>query len=211
MTRLRCLISDYGGVLTTSIGHSWRSWARDEGLDVELFEYVMAQLCEGGTDAELGTGVELGVVTEPELEQYLSRQLRRLDGRPVLPDGLLERLWAALRGEPDMVGVLRRARQHGLRTALLSNSWGMGYDRSDWDQLFDVIVISGEVGLRKPEPEIYRHTLARLGAEPDECVFVDDLPQNVRAAVALGMVGVHHTGVETTTAELEAVLGTPLR
>jgi len=211
VTAVRCLISDYGGVLTTPIGHSWRIWAHDEGLDVALFDYVMTQLCEGGVDAEFGTGVELGTVTEPELERYLSQQLRRLDGQPVLPDGLLERLWAALVGEPDMIGVLRRARRQGVRTALLSNSWGMGYDRGNWDQLFDVVVISGEVGMRKPEPEIYRHTLACLGAEAGECIFVDDLPQNVRAAVALGMVGVHHTSVETTIAELEAVLSAPLR
>ncbi len=211
MTRVRCLISDYGGVLTTPIGHSWRIWARDEGLDVALFEHVMAQLCEGGADAEFGAGVELGIVTEPELEHYLSQQLRRVDGQPVLPQGLLERLWAPLTGEPDMIGVLRRARGHGVRTALLSNSWGMGYDRSDWDQLFDVVVISGEVGMRKPEPEIYRHTLVRLDAQAGECVFVDDLLQNVRAAAAVGMVGVHHTSVETTIAELEMLLGVPLR
>ncbi|MGH3545466.1 MAG: HAD family hydrolase [Mycobacteriales bacterium] len=208
---VRCLITDYGGVLTAPIGRSWRIWAEKEGLDVEGFERVMTQLCEGGAEAQFGAGVELGTVTEAELEQYLARQLRRHDGQPVLPHGLLQQLWAALAGEPEMLGVFRRAKRHGIATALLSNSWGMGYDRTDWDRLFDVVVISAEVGLRKPDPEIYRHTLSLLGLQPGECVFIDDLPQNVRAAVEIGMIGVHHTEVDATIVELEALTGVPLR
>jgi epoxide hydrolase-like predicted phosphatase len=110
-----------------------------------------------------------------------------------------------------MVDAVRAAKVHGLGTALLSNSWGLGYDRADWAALFDVVVISGEVGLRKPEPAIYRLAAERLGARPEECVFVDDLAHNVRGAAAAGMVGVHHTSVEMTLSELEALFGVPLR
>lgn len=211
MTSPRFLISDYGGVLTSPIGQSWRSWAQAEGLDVELFDHVMEQLCEGGEYANFGAALELGTVSEAELEQHLARELRRLDGQPVLPDGLLARLWAVLRGEPDMMGVLRRARQHGIGTALLSNSWGMGYDRDEWVQLFDAVVLSGDVGMRKPDPRIYRHTAALLQAETAECVFIDDLRINVRGAVAVGMIGVHHVEVESSIVELEGLLGVPLR
>jgi putative hydrolase of the HAD superfamily len=73
------------------------------------------------------------------------------------------------------------------------------------------VVISGEVGLRKPQPEIYRLAADRLGHRTDECVFVDDLAPNVRGAAAAGMVGVHHRDVEATVAELEALFGLPLR
>ena len=109
-----------------------------------------------------------------------------------------------------MVGVLRRARAAGLQTALLSNSWANDYPPA-LAELFDVMVISGEVGLRKPDPEIYRLTVARLGVEPGECVFVDDLSPNVRGAAAVGMVGVLHTDPAATVTELELVLGVPLR
>jgi putative hydrolase of the HAD superfamily len=71
--------------------------------------------------------------------------------------------------------------------------------------MFDTIVISGEVGMRKPEPRIYRHTCADLGLTPAECVFVDDLVHNVAAAVDVGMVGVHHTSYATTEAELSVL------
>jgi epoxide hydrolase-like predicted phosphatase len=117
--------------------------------------------------------------------------------------GLLKRMLRGMRAEPRMVGVVRRAKAQGIRTALLSNSWGLGYDRAGWDSLFDEVVISGEVGLRKPEPEIYLLVAGRLGARPDECVFVDDLPANVHGAVATGMVGIHHTNLDQTISELE--------
>ena len=97
-----------------------------------------------------------------------------------------------------------------MRTGLLSNSWGNTYPRQGWDDMFDVVVVSGEVGMRKPEPRIFHHTLDLLGVAATEAVFVDDLDVNVRAAVAVGMVGVHHTAYDTTAARLEAVFGLPL-
>jgi putative hydrolase of the HAD superfamily len=76
--------------------------------------------------------------------------------------------------------------------------------------MFDVVVISGEVGMRKPEPRIFAHTLAELGLAADECVFVDDHEANIRAAAALGLVGVWHRTYEQTAAELEVLLDRPL-
>ncbi|MBP2474561.1 HAD superfamily hydrolase (TIGR01509 family) [Crossiella equi] len=114
-------------------------------------------------------------------------------------------------GEPPLFEVLRRARQAGLRTALLSNAEGPGPDPdSAFGRLFDILVLSGEVGVAKPDEHIYRLTAQRLGLAPEECVFVDDLAVNIRGAVATGMVGVHHTGVETTVAELEVLFDVPL-
>jgi HAD superfamily hydrolase (TIGR01509 family) len=107
--------------------------------------------------------------------------------------------------------VVRAAKAAGLRTALLSNSWGNDYLRDDWDQLFDAVVISGEVGMRKPEPEIYLYTLARLGCAPGEAVFVDDLEANIRGAAAVGLIGVHHRSYAETISELEALFELDLR
>lgn len=93
-----------------------------------------------------------------------------------------------------MYELIRDLRGRGVRTALLSNSWGpSGYPRHDFPELFDAVVISGEVGMRKPEPRIFRHAAAMLDVGPEHCVFVDDVEANVMAAVGCGMTGVHHT------------------
>jgi len=131
-------------------------------------------------------------------------------GRTFDADGLLARLFSHFEHAPDMSGLVRRARAAGLRTGLLSNSWGNDYPRDGWDEMFDVVVISGEVGMRKPEPGIFEHTLDLMGLAPEQTVFVDDLRPNIEAAVALGMVGVHHRTYEQTLLELEALFGIPL-
>ncbi|MCP2167971.1 HAD-IA family hydrolase [Goodfellowiella coeruleoviolacea] len=113
-------------------------------------------------------------------------------------------------GQP-LVEVVRTARTRGLRTALLSNADGATGPARDWlADLFDVLVFSGEVGFGKPDERIYRLTAARLGLQPGECVFVDDLRGNVLAAVATGMVGVHHRSVAATLAELATLFELPL-
>ncbi|HEY8372197.1 MAG TPA: HAD-IA family hydrolase [Pseudonocardiaceae bacterium] len=115
------------------------------------------------------------------------------------------------RGEPPLIGVLRQARRVGLRTALLSNAGDGGEDPPWWGELFDTVVLSGRVGMAKPDPAIYLLTAERLGLPPAACVFVDDLAVNVRGAARAGMVGVQHTTVADTIDELEALFGLPLR
>jgi HAD superfamily hydrolase (TIGR01509 family) len=111
-----------------------------------------------------------------------------------------------------MLGLVRRARHSGLRTALLSNSWGdENYPEAQWEGAFDVVVISGRVGMRKPEAEIFRHTADLLGVPPEECVMVDDLAGNIHGAVASGMVGVLHKSYEETAEELEILFDRRLR
>jgi putative hydrolase of the HAD superfamily len=119
-------------------------------------------------------------------------------------------MFDAIEHAPDMNALVLRARRQGLRTVLLSNSWGNEYPRDGWDEMFDAVVISGEVGMRKPEERIYRFAAAQVDRSADRCVFVDDLRPNVDAAVRLGMVGVHHQDYRTTATELEAVFALPL-
>ncbi|MBB5906483.1 HAD-IA family hydrolase [Actinoalloteichus hymeniacidonis] len=103
--------------------------------------------------------------------------------------------------EPPLISVVRAARASGLRTALLSNAEGAPDDEM-LAGLFDAMVVSGEVGLFKPDPEIYRFAAKRLDLPTGACVFVDDLPTNVEGAVRAGMVGVHHRTVQATVEEL---------
>ena len=94
----------------------------------------------------------------------------------------------------------------------MSNSWSTShYDRSSLDQLFDAIVISGEVGLNKPDAEIFELAADRVGVPAGECVFVDDLRENCEGAERVGMTAVRHRNAPRTVAELEGLLGVELR
>jgi putative hydrolase of the HAD superfamily len=111
-----------------------------------------------------------------------------------------------------MLDAVRRAKAAGVRTGLISNSWGHGaYDRSTFPDLFDGVVISGEVGLHKPQPEIFELGAERVGLAPTDCVFVDDLRENCVGAEAVGMTAVLHRGADSTVPELERLLGLELR
>lgn len=212
MTEFRGLIIDWGGVLTTDVRSAFRAWAEEDGIDIDAFKKVMGSWLGGEAEVSLNPvhALERGELEVVDFERRLAEELTAHGGRVVEPDGLLGRLFECFRAAPDMAGLVRRARAHGIRTALLSNSWGNDYPEHLFDGMFDAIVISGEVGMRKPEQAIYLHTLDQIGLSAAEAVFVDDFPHNVAAAVDLGMVGVHHVSYEATAAELEAIFGLPL-
>jgi epoxide hydrolase-like predicted phosphatase len=127
----------------------------------------------------------------------------------VQPAGLIARLFGGMAADEEMLDGVRAFRRAGARTALLSNSWGdaLAYDRALLEELFDAWVISSEVGLRKPDPAVYELAAERLGLAPAACVFVDDLPGNLKPARALGMATVLHRGdAPGTLAEVRALL-----
>jgi putative hydrolase of the HAD superfamily len=91
-----------------------------------------------------------------------------------------------------MFDMARDLKDAGVRVALLSNNWGTDYPRETIDELFDTIVISGEVGMRKPNPDIFLHTLDLLGLEPGQAAFIDDAEPNTEGAARLGISAVLH-------------------
>jgi epoxide hydrolase-like predicted phosphatase len=212
---LRALIVDSGGVLTSPLQETMRSWSEDDEIDLAAFRRVMREWLGSSYGAEAATNpmhaLERGEIAIPDFERELARRLTTHDGRTVEPEGLLSRMFAGFRRQQPMFDVVRRAREHGVRTALLSNSWGMDYPRDEWDEIFDAVVISGEVGMRKPEPGIYHHAAKLLDVPPAQCVFVDDLRPNVTGAVAVGMVGVRFVTAEQAIDELEQLFGLDLR
>ncbi|MBI1377067.1 MAG: HAD-IA family hydrolase [Frankiales bacterium] len=191
-----------------------RSWAEADGVDLDAWIATMRDWFgdQGAAEARFNPvhALERGELTVPEFDVRLAEALSRRSGRTYEPEGLLTRLFEHFEHAPDMAGLVRRAHESGLRTALLSNSWGNDYPRDGWDDMFDVVVISGEVGMRKPEARIFEHTVDLLGVAAGECVFVDDLAHNVEAAVAAGMVGVQHRSYDETRRELEVLFGRPL-
>jgi epoxide hydrolase-like predicted phosphatase len=149
--------------------------------------------------------VECGQMPQREYEQVIGGLLG-------VPDtGLLARALTDLQPRPEVLDLTRQARDAGIRTATLSNSWGTGefdpYDGWNLDSLFDAVVISDQVGLRKPDPAIYLLTAEKLGLDPGECVFVDDTERNLPAARDLGMAGVYFTSAEEGVAEMKRLLG----
>jgi putative hydrolase of the HAD superfamily len=201
---VRGLLVDFGGVLTSNVFESFRRFCEREGLDPESVKEVFRENPEAV--AELRR-VERGEMSEEEFAARLGELLGIKDA-----DGLIDRLFAEMRPDEAMIGAVRAARAGGVRTGLISNSWGAGrYDRSVFPELFDGVVISGEVGLHKPQPEIFELGAERIGLPPEECVFVDDLRENRAGAEAVGMTAVLHRGAEHTLPELERLLGAPLR
>ncbi|MCZ3389624.1 MAG: HAD family phosphatase [Actinomycetia bacterium] len=214
MNELRGLIVDFYGVLTDGIDTAMRAWSDLDEIDYSHFQDAMSDWFGdfGGFEARFNPvhALERGEMEVPDFEVELARRLTRRDGRPLPSEGLVERMFGRFAQAPDMIGLVHRARASGIRTALLSNSWGDQYLRDGWQDMFDVVVISGEVGMRKPEAAIFDHTLDELGLTAGSCVLVDDHPANIGAAVALGVVGVWHQTYEQTAAELERLFGRPL-
>lgn len=208
------LIIDWGGVLTVGMHEAMGSWADEESIDITAFVSVMRQWL--GRDYALEAAynpihaLERGEMQVPQFERQLAESLAERTGQQIRAEGLLDRMFRFFRHSPDMMALVRRAREQGIRTALLSNSWGNSYPDDLFDGMFDAVVISGEVGMRKPDPQIYLHTLERIGLAAQECVFVDDLEPNVVAAREMGMVAVLHTEYRRTAAELEALFDRPL-
>jgi putative hydrolase of the HAD superfamily len=209
------LIVDWGGVLTSPLAAALDGWYAAEGIDAAGYASAIRDFHDEGLAAlsifDPIAALERGELRVEHFEQGLAERLTRFCGVPVAAEGLIKRMFAGFSSAPAMINVVREAKAAGLRTALLSNSWGNDYLRDDWDQLFDAVVISGEVGMRKPEPEIYLHTLGLLGCAAKEAVFVDDLEKNVRGAAAVGIIGVHHRSYAETIVELEALFGLDLR
>jgi len=193
----RGLIVDFGGVLSTSFDGALRSFCVREGLEPDALEQVFS--LDAGAKGML-VDLERGVVSQAEFVTHLAATLG------VNPDGLLERMVADLHLEPEVAAAVQRLRQRGVRVAVLSNSWGSHpfdpYRPFDLPQRFDAVVISDQVGLRKPEPAIFTLAADRLRLPPSACVFVDDVARYLPPAEELGMGTVHATDPETTLTEL---------
>lgn len=196
------VVFDYGGVLTTPVRSCLSAWLAAESIDEDSFVGTMREWL--ARDVPFGSPVHLletGELPVTEFERRLAARLTTTDGTPVPAKKLLTRLFAELSPDPAMAALLRDVRAAGLRTGLLSNSWGDTYPNLV-HELCDVVVISGREGLRKPDPRIYRLVLERLGVPAERCAFVDDAPINVEAAAALGFRATRHRDPGTTRAAL---------
>lgn len=182
MTRFKGLIVDFGGVLTNPVLGVMRDYCRAEGLAEDALAALATRDSRGRAAF---AAIERGAITQQEWEQTIAPLLG------VSAENLLRRVMTTLRPAPAMLEAVEAARRAGYATACLTNSYGLEpfdpYAPWKLDQRFDVVVVSEQEKLRKPEPEIYRRTLDRLGLPGEACLFLDDLEQNLAPARELGM------------------------
>jgi putative hydrolase of the HAD superfamily len=197
------LLIDWGGVLTSNLFASFHAYC----LQAEIDPQTLGERFKADPDfRELLIALEKGEIDEPAFELRFAALLE------VAPEGLIDGLFADVSPDVAMLDAVRRAHAAGIRTALVSNSWGVHrYPHELFDELFDGLVISGELGIRKPSRRMYELGAERAGVPAEDCVYVDDLPFNLAPAEQMGMATVHHTSAETTIPELERLLGIPLR
>ena len=201
--RVDAVVFDYGGVLTNRVRDSIAAWLEADGIEPASFSRTLkAWLSREAAEGTPIHRLETGELTVEEFDVLLAAALTTVDGGPVHPVGVLARLFAGMRPDPEMFALAEDLRDLGVRVALLSNSWGNTYPRERIDALFDPVVISGEVGLRKPLAPIYELTLERLGLQAERVVFVDDAEPNVLGARAVGMRALLHADAAATRAAL---------
>ena len=208
---IRAVIFDFGGVILTS---PFDAFARYEA-DNLLPEGFLRRLNATDPDTNAWARLERSEVDLAGFAALFEAEAEaaghRVDGVAVL---------ALLAGQlrPQMVEALRRCHDR-LKTALLTNNF-VPHEPSDAPRSnpmahvlhhFDVIVESSRIGLRKPDPAIYRLVCDELGVEPDEAVFLDDLGVNLKPARTMGMATIKVADPDDAIAELEAVVGFPLR
>ena len=200
------LLIDFGGVLTVPLRTAFGALATDAGLEPDTALRVLAT--HDGARAALAEH-EVGRLDDEGFEDAFAAALLEAGGR-VEPRGLLSRLAEHLDLDEPMVDLVCEVRAAGVPVALVSNSLGRDcYARVDLDELFDVTVISGQVGVRKPSRQIYRIACERLGVAPGQCVLVDDLEHNLVGAARLGIDGIHHRTADETIPRVRAALGLP--
>ena len=197
------MLFDFGGVLTTPVWDSFAAFCRTEGLEPDAVKQLFRTDPEALEDLRK---LETGEMTEYDFEQIFGKRLGLAD-----PAGLIVSMFAGMQPEPSMVEAVREIRRGGKRTALVSNSWSTDhYDRELLAELFDTSVISGEVRMHKPQPEIYELTVQRLEVEPGACLFVDDLQENCEGAEAVGMTAIRHRSAPETIGRLTELTGVQL-
>jgi epoxide hydrolase-like predicted phosphatase len=205
----RAVVCDFGGVLTTPLIDSFLHYQEQSGVSFENVVRAMHRVSER-TGRNPLYELEKGAITEGEFLRSIEDEMEE----DVDLSSLNELYFDHLQPNTPMIEYVRSLRlERGMRSALLTNNvreWEPRWRAKlpEIDEIFEVVVDSAFVGMRKPEPEIYELTVDRLGGglRAEDCLFIDDIEVNCQAARALGMVAVQFTTTEQAIAEAEAAL-----
>jgi putative hydrolase of the HAD superfamily len=209
--RITTVISDFGGVLTTPLVQSFAAVQDQTGIPMEELSKAMTRI-EQEDGVHPLYELERGKLSEVDFLRKLGDALEpALGHRPEL-HRFREIYFEALHPNEPMIDLMREAKAGGRRMALLTNNvreWEpLWRSKLPVDEIFEVVVDSGFVGMRKPDREIYELTLERLNGVPgDQCLFVDDVDVNCAAAKELGMSAVHYRDNAQAIPEIREALG----
>jgi putative hydrolase of the HAD superfamily len=206
VSTIRAVISDFGGVLTNPLWEAFVAWHQQVGADPSTLGMALQRAAEERDDHPL-FALEKGQITEAEFTAAVEAQLPE----EIRLDGFREIYFSHLHPNEPMIELMRELRGRGLRMAMLTNNireWEpLWRAKLPVDEIFEVVVDSAFVGMRKPEREIYELTLERLGdVRAEECVFVDDVDVNCAMAAELGMTAVHYVSPEQAIEEIRRVI-----
>ena len=209
MSGITAVISDFGGVLTSPLINSFAAFQDSSGISLEALGKAMAAVWERSGANPLFE-LETGRMTERAFLRELGDELTTQLGRPIEMHGFGERYFEHLHPNEQMIDYMRGLRLRGYKLAICTNNvreWeSLWRSMLPVDEIFDVVVDSAFVGMRKPEPDIYRLTLDQLGTEAPSALIVDDIELNCDAARELGMSAVWFRETEQAIEEVEAAL-----
>lgn len=196
----QAVIFDFGGVLMRTEDMGPRTQlARSLGRTYTQLEDVVF-------NGPTGRPAALG---ELSAEQHWSSVAKTLQIAETEIPNFQDQFWGGDRMDSQLVDYIRGLKGH-YRTALLSNAWSdlRAYLEKHWKiaNAFDLMVISAEVGLAKPDPRIYQLVLERLQVPAQRAIFLDDVLENVEAARSVGLTGIHFRSADQALTELKQIL-----
>jgi putative hydrolase of the HAD superfamily len=209
MAHVEAIVSDFGGVLTSPLLDSFAAFQDSSGISVEQLGMAMVAVAQRDGANPLFE-LETGRMSEARFLETLGGELSSRLGRPVELQGFGERYFEHLHPNEPMIEFMRELRERGYRMAICTNNvreWEpLWRAKLPVDEIFDVVVDSGFVGYRKPEPKIYEITLDRLGVAAPAALMIDDVELNCTAAQEFGLAAVWFRSTEQTIADVEAAL-----
>jgi putative hydrolase of the HAD superfamily len=209
MTRIEAVISDFGGVLSSPLLDAFVAYERHSGIPLEALGKAMMAVGESNGSNPLFE-LETGRITEAQFLGSVAAQLTSLLGREVTMDGFGAYYFEQLQPNQPMIDYMRGLKARGYRLAICTNNvreWeALWRAKLPVDEIFDHVIDSGFVGVRKPDPAIYELTLSALGTPPEAALLLDDVEHNCDAARVLGMQAVWFRSTEQALADVEAAL-----
>jgi putative hydrolase of the HAD superfamily len=206
---IRAVLWDFGGVITTSPFESFNAYERENGLPTDFIRTLNAT----NHHANAWASLERNDVAFDEFCDLYQAEARDA-GHPIDARAVLACLSGNVR--PEMIAALRAIKANGLKQGCLTNNFTAMERPPDGPltgilDMFDAVIESSRVGVRKPERAFYRMACDSLGIEPDEAVMLDDLGVNLKPAREMGMTTIKVVSSTQALAELEAVVGFAVR
>ena len=209
MAEIEAIVSDFGGVLTTPLLASFAAFQDHTGIQPEDLGKALGAIAERDGDNPLFR-LERGEVSEDEFLDLLRDGLEPLLGHRPEMHGFREVYFDALDPNAPMIELMRELKESGYRMAMLTNNvreWEpLWRPMLPVDEIFELVVDSGFVGVRKPEGRIYEMVLERLSLPAEACLFVDDVEVNISGAERAGMNAVHFRDNEQAIAEIRSAI-----